>query len=298
VKSYRTSCETPAEEYLEKDFDGMSTLSKSISLFLFLIAFSLLALAQQPPSPKPATPETEKTGAGSEKNKEIEKKEQSQRALVVPMFGVTNRQDAPPLKPREKFRLFAKSAFDPVTLGLVGLQAAWSQAENQFPAYGQGAQGYGKRYGAALADEVSSSLFSNFFYPTLLKQDPRYFRLGEGTFKKRFFYSVKQEFICHTDKGGRSFNFSNVLGAFTAGAISNLYYPGNTLIRTIPATATSPAIPVYHNDRGVGLTISRATIAIGYGTMGGLLDEFWPDILQKLHKPKKADGMPASSSNH
>jgi len=261
----------------------MRSLARNF-LYGAAITLSAHALAQQPPSPKPATPESEKPGAGSEEDKAIEKKEQSQRALVVPMFGVTNRQDARPLKPNEKLQLFAKSAFDPVTLGIVGLQAGLSQSENQFPGYGQGAQGYGKRYGAALADEVSSSFFSNYFYPTLLKEDPRYFRLGQGSFKQRFFYGVKQEFVCHTDKGGRSFNFSNVLGAFTAGGISNLYYPGNTLIRTIPATGTSPAIPVYENDRGFGLTMSRATIALGYGMIGGLFDEFWPDILNKLHK--------------
>jgi hypothetical protein len=260
----------------------MNFLAKTVAYLAFVISSILPALAQHPPSPKPATPETEKTNAGSDKEKQLQKKEQSQRALVVPMFGVANRADAPPLKSGQKFRLFARSAFDPFTLSLVGAEAGLSQADNQFPAYGQGAQGYGKRYGAAVADEVSSSFFSNYFYPTLFKADPRYFRLGEGGFPRRFFYGVKQEFVCHTDKGGRSFNFSNVLGAFTAGAISNIYYPGNTLIRTIPATGTSPAIPVYHNERGFGLTMSRASIAVTYGMIGGLLNEFWPDIRRMI----------------
>jgi hypothetical protein len=186
-----------------------------------------------------------------------------------------------------------KSAFDPATIGIVGVQAALSQGENEFPAYGQGVQGYAKRFGASLADEVSSGLWSNYVYPTLLKEDPRYFRSGEGSFGRRVVYSFKQEFVCHTDKGGRSFNFSNVLGAFTSGAISNLYYPGNTVIRTIPLTANSPAIPVYENDRGVELTLSRTAIALGYGTIGGLFDEFWPDIHRKLfHRHDTADAFP------
>ena len=254
--------------------------------FLLSVPVSISA-AQQPssasqqqsaPAPRPEAPK-------SDEERQIERKEQSQRVLgVLPQFGVTSRPDAPPLTPRGKFHLFAKSAFDPVSIGVVGLQAGLSQAENEFPAYGQGAQGYGKRFGAALADEVDSGFWSNYAYPVLLKEDPRYFRLGEGSFGRRLAYSVKQEFVCHTDKGGRSFNFSNVLGAFTSGAISNLYYPGNTLIRTIPATSTSPAIPVYENDRGVGLTLSRTSIALGYGTIGGLFDEFWPDIQQKLFR--------------
>ena len=248
------------------------------------------------PSPRPTTPHPETNPGGkTEDERKIERREQSQRVLgVLPQFGVTSRQDAPPLTPHEKFHLFAKSAFDPVTIGVVGLQAGLSQAQNEFPAYGQGAQGYGKRFGASLADSVSSGFFSNYAYPVLLKEDPRYFRLGEGSVGHRVWYGLKQEFVCHTDKGGRAFNFSNVLGAFTSGAISNLYYPGNTLIRTIPATATSPAVPVYENDRGVALTLSRTSIALGYGIIGGLFDEFWPDIQKRIFH-KRSGEAPATA---
>jgi hypothetical protein len=191
----------------------------------------------------------------------------------MPQFTVTNRQNAPPLTPREKFHLFTKMAFDPAEFALVGVQAGISQAQDGFPAYGQGAAGYGKRYGAAFADEVSAGFFSNFFYPTLLKEDPRYFRLGEGSFKHRFGYALKQEFVCHTDKGGRSFSWSNTLGALSSGGLSNVYYP--------------------QDDRGFELTMSRSGIALLYGSVGGLLDEFWPDVNRKLfHKHKKSEPVP------
>jgi hypothetical protein len=243
-------------------------------------------------SPRPAAPTSQSqtnSGTKSEEEKQIEEKEQSQRVLgVIPDFGVTSRQNASPLTSAEKFHLFAKSAFDPATIGIVGLQAGLSQGENEFPAYGQGAQGYGKRFGASLADEVSAGFWTNYVYPTLLKEDPRYFRRGEGSFADRFVYSLVQEIVCHTDRGGRSFAFSNVLGAFTSGAISNLYYPGNTLIRTIPATSTTPAMPVYENDRGALLTLSRAAIALGYGTIGGVFDEFWPDIQRRFSRKHKS----------
>lgn len=211
----------------------------------------------------PAPPPKQNTQNKSENEKEIEKKEQSQRVLgVIPQFGTTSRQNAPPLTSREKFRLFYKSASDPVELVAVGLQAGLGQAEDEFPEYGQGAAGYGKRYGATLADEVSGGFWANYFYPVLLKEDPRYFRLGEGTVGHRLRYALTQELICHTDKGGRSFAWENFLGAFTTGAVSNLYYP--------------PA------ERGVGLTMSRSAIAIGYGSLGGLVDEFYPDISRRL----------------
>jgi hypothetical protein len=206
---------------------------------------------------QPPSPDTEK---------ELQKKEQSQRILgVAPLFGMTSRMNARPLTTGEKFHLFVRSSFDPFVWAAAGLQAGVSQAENEFPGYGQGAAGYGKRYGATLADEVDSNFQSNFFYPTLLKEDPRYFRLGQGSLGHRIVYSLKQEFVCHNDKGGQAFNFSNVLGAFTAGGISNLYYPST--------------------DRGLGLTLSRSTISLAYGSIGGLVDEFWPDINHKLfHK--------------
>lgn len=227
---------------------------------------SLAALAQSAPAaPQPAPA----TAAKTADEQQIERQEQSQRMLgVIPNFGTTSRQNAPPLSPGQKFHLFYKSAFDPVELSVVGLQAGLSQAEDEFPEYGQGAAGFGKRYGATLADEVSSGFFANYFYPVLLKEDPRYFRLGTGSIKRRLGYALLQEVNCRTDKGGRSFAFENVLGAFTAGSLSNLYYP--------------------QEERGFGLTMSRSAIAIGYGSLGGLVDEFYPDISQWLfHRHQK-----------
>ena len=229
-----------------------------------------MAMAQAAPG-APVAPEK------TEQEKEIEKKEQSQRALgVLPQFAVTSRENPPPLTTGEKFHLFRKSAFDPVEFALVGLQAGISQAQNSFPGYGQGAQGYGKRYGAAFADEVSSGFWSNFFWATTLKEDPRYFRLGEGTFKRRFFYALEQEIVCRTDKGTRSFSWENTLGALSGGGLSNIYYPTG--------------------DRGFELTMSRAGIAILYGSAGGLFDEFWPDIHSKLFHGKHKKGEPQTKT--
>jgi len=214
------------------------------------------------PQPKTGTP-APNPAAKTEEEKAIERKEQSQRILgVVPQFGMTSRQNAPPLSSGEKFHLFAKSAFDPAIIVIEGLQAGLSQAENEFPGYGQGAQGYGKRYGASFADEVSSGFFANYFYSVLLKEDPRYYRLGHGSIKRRIWHSLLQEFVCRKDAGGQSFNYQNVLGAFSSGGLSNAYYPSS--------------------DRGFGLTMSRSAIALGYGSAGGLVDEFWTDINRKV----------------
>jgi hypothetical protein len=237
-------------------------ITQLLRLALLVSCLSLTTAAQ---NDAPAKPEPQ-SGQQTDREKEMQKKEQSQRILgIAPQFGVTSRQDAAPLTKGEKFHLFTRGAFDPFNFASAGFQAGLGQLQNEFPGYGQGAEGYGKRYGASFADQVSSNFFSNYFYPVLLKEDPRYFRLGEGPIKRRIFWSLKQEFVCRTDSKEHSFNWSNVLGAFSAGGLSNAYYP--------------------KTDRGLGLTMSRSAISLGYGSIGGLVDEFWPDISRKLfHK--------------
>jgi len=295
----------------------MNAFIRNSFKLLVLVSLASLSFAQQPaptpepqPTPAAATPEArpatpEAPPAPQEKDKptatpnaqptppqqpekpaqdqekDIQKKEQSQRILgVVPQFGVTSREHPAPLTPGQKFHLFARSSFDPFEYVAAGFQAGLSQAQNEFPGYGQGVAGYGKRYGAALTDEVSSNFFANFFYPVLLKEDPRYFRSGQGSIKRRIAYSLAQEFVTRADSGHRRFNFSNVLGAFSSGGLSNLYYPSS--------------------DRGFGLTMSRSAISLAYGSIGGLVDEFWTDIDHKLfHKhPKEQSTDKDASANH
>jgi hypothetical protein len=260
-------CAARAQGYLSPTDAGASVLGARTN--------DEIAFLPQAPS---ASKQQQDAQSKAQQQKKIEEKEQSQRTLgIVPRFGTTNRMDAPPLSPGEKFHLFAKTAFDPVTVVIAAAQAGVSQADNQFKGYGQGAGGYGKRFGAAFADQVSTGFFSNFMYPTLFKQDPRYFRKGHGGFPRRFVYSLKQELICHTDNWGRAFNASNILGAFSSGALSNAYYPSD--------------------DRGFKLTMSRSGLAVAYATAGNLLNEFWPDISHKLHKSKPDSPPPATTKS-
>jgi hypothetical protein len=224
--------------------------------FVLFSAMALQTIAQQPAPTPPAQSQ-------QERSQEILRQEEKQRALgVVPLFSMTNLHNAPPLTARQKWQLMLKSQLDPFTFVSAGLTAGIGQATNSFVQYGQGAEGYAKRYGAALADNADTSFFSNYAYPVLFHEDPRYFRWGEGRIRKRIAYAFEQVFVTKKDSGGRTFNFANVLGVFTAGAISNTYYPSH--------------------DRGLGLTASRAAIALGYGSVGNLFLEFWPDINQRL----------------
>jgi hypothetical protein len=136
--------------------------------------------------------------------------EEHQRILwVIPAFGVTDLQHAPPLTAKHKLALAARQAFDPFVWVSSGIQAGASQAGNEFPGYGQGISGFSKRYGATMLDSVDSGLASSAFC-ALLKQDPRYFRLGQGSIAQRTLYSMAQQFSAKNDDGHRQFNWANV----------------------------------------------------------------------------------------
>ncbi len=184
------------------------------------------------------------------------KVEEKQRVLgIVPNFYVSYISDPVPLTSKQKFNLAWKTVVDPVTFLLVGGSAGVEQAQNHFAAYGQGAQGYGKRFGANYADTVAGTFIGGALLPSLLKQDPRYFYKGSGSKTSRFFYAIGNAVICKGDNGHWQTNYSNILGSLAAGGISNLYYP--------------------EQDRsGAGLTFENATIGIGTSAASNLLQEF------------------------
>ena len=233
--------------------------------------------APLPPSSATAQPDVPQAQSSQEPPRktaeEILEEEKKQRMLgVVPIYGMTNYQYAPALTPGQKFDLMSRSYLTVFPYLAAGFQAGLSQATNSFEGYGQGAAGYGKRFGSALADGADSAFFSNYLYPVLFKQDPRYFRMGEGYRRKRRVLSaLEQEFVTKKDSDRTPvFSYSNVLGALTAGTISNAYYP--------------------KEERGFGLTMSRTAIAFGWGMAGNFILEFWPDISRGLfHKQKTPD---------
>jgi hypothetical protein len=203
---------------------------------------------------------------------QLKQQERQRIAGVVPNFNVSYNKDAAPLSKKQKLKLAWRTATDPVAFGIAGFDAGLSQAENDFPGYGQGAQGYAKRFGASYADNFDGTILGNAIFPILLKQDPRYFRRGEGSFPSRFFYALSTTVWCKNDNGKWGPNFSNILGNLAAGGISNLYYPAS--------------------DRGAGLTLERGFTVTAYGAFGGVFNEFWPDVARKLFKDKMAKLQP------
>ena len=188
------------------------------------------------------------------------KDQEKQKALgFIPNFYVTYVPNAVALAPRQKFELAWKTMIDPVTFGITGAVAGLQQANNDFSGYGQGAQGYAKRYGAAYADMVTSTLIGGALFPSLFKQDPRYFYKGTGSKRSRLLYALANSVICKGDNGHWQANYSALLGSLAAGGISNLYYPPK--------------------DRDAGLTLQNALIGLGATAAANVLQEF---VVKKL----------------
>lgn len=193
------------------------------------------------------------------------KGEEKQRVLgIVPNFYVTYLPDAAPLDAKQKFELAWKSTVDPVNFAIVGAVAGLEQWDDEFNGYGQGAEGYAKRYGAAYADGAISTFIGSAILPSLLKQDPRYFYKGSGSNRSRVLYAIAMSVICKGDNGRWQANYSGILGGLAAGGISNLYYPSQ-------------------NRNGAELTFENAAIGIGAAAGANLLQEF---VIPKF-TPKK-----------
>ena len=181
--------------------------------------------------------------------------QEQQRVLgIFPNFYTSFIWDAAPLNRKQKFNLMFHATLDPVQFGTTAIVAGVEQATNRFPAYGDGIEGYAKRYGAAYADSFIGRFLGSAVFPSMLGQDPRYFYQGTGSSRSRVWHAVSSSIICRGDSGHRQAHYSHILGNLSAGAISNLYHPDK--------------------DRGLGLTFGNALIGLGGSAGVNLVREF------------------------
>jgi hypothetical protein len=240
------------------------------------------APAQSPAPQESSSSQTPAAAPDAEKSKRQKAAEQiqqqeHQRVLgIIPSFNTTYVSDAVSLTAKEKVHLAFRSAVDPYTFAIAFIVAGLGEARGDDPRFGWGPEGYGKRSGAAYLDAFDGTMIGNAFLPIILHQDPRYFRLGHGTFRHRLFYAVATSFICKHDNTGKwEPNYSNVGGNIISGAISNVYYPDakNGIAQTFEA----------------GITVTLE------GTFGASLQEFWPDISRKLFHKDPTGGLDAQA---
>jgi hypothetical protein len=175
---------------------------------------------------------------------------------------------------KERVKLSVGDMVDPFTVLNIAFNAGVSQAENNDPTFGQGAEGYGKRFGAAAADQASGDFFKFIVYPTIFSEDPRYYRLAEGTTKARMAHAIEHAVIAHKEDGREMFNFSEWLGTTSTVVLSNTYHPGN--------------------KRGVGPAAEGISINIATDVGFDMLREFWPEIARKFRLPFRDENEPKS----
>lgn len=170
-----------------------------------------------------------------------------------------------PLSGSQKFHIFLQQTHSPYVFATTAFDAGLAQLSDDWPAYGQGMEGYGKRYGALLANHAAASFFESFLLPTAFHQDPRYFLRGpEERFLPRLGYSASRVFITRTDDGHSTFNTSLVLGMLLVASLTNSYYP--------------------RPQRGFEETMSRFGGGLIFSAQNNLLREFWPDLSRIFHK--------------
>jgi len=189
------------------------------------------------------------------------KDEEKQRVLgVIPNFYVTYVPNAAPLTPKQKYNLAWRLNIDPVSFLLAGQTAGIQQAQNEFSGYGQGAEGYAKRYAATYANFTISNFLGSAVFPSIFKQDPRYFYKGIGTTKSRVLYALANAVICKGDSGHWQVNYSGIIGSLASGGISNLFYPAS-------------------DRNGPALTFENTAMSVGSTAIFNLMQEF---VLRKL----------------
>ena len=264
-------------------------------LFLALLTAGLVAVntptfaqQQSPPANTTSTPDSTPTApkdpkddpAANQTDKSVGKSKLEQQTgtkndrifEVLPNYGtVRTNKDLPPLTVGQKFRLATASAIDWAVWPFNGALAAIAQAKNDPESWGQGWGAYGKRYGASYADNTIGTFMTTAIWPSMLHEDPRYYRMAEGPISHRIYYSANRLFVTRTDSGATRFNYSESIGNAAAAAISNVYYPASE--RTASRNATT-----------FGFLIL-------YDGLSNELKEFWPDVHRKLahkHNPQIA----------
>jgi hypothetical protein len=176
------------------------------------------------------------------------------------------------LEIKDKLFLFLRDTVDPETFLAAGFDAGISQAENHDPSFGQGGGGYGKRLAASYIDQVQFRFFKEFAYPTIFREDPRYYRIGQGPVRRRIMHAVAHSVVAYNDNGKPMFNYSEWLGEISGESLSSLYHPGN--------------------KRGVAPAARNIAIDVGLDIGYDELREFWPEIARKFKLPFRYQNQP------
>jgi hypothetical protein len=240
------------------------------------MAFSLASRAQQL---EQRPPETQSTRSGNQAQQADEDASapkfdpqsggsNDRLFWTLPNFlSLENAHSIAPLTSAQKFRLVARASFDPMNIPFFAFLAGISQADNSESGYGQGSIGYAKRFGSNFADGTSENFFVQAVFPSIFRQDPRYYQDGKASFWRRTGYAASRIAVIRGDSGHMQLNISELAGSAAAAALSNMYRP--------------------ITDRTLPNTVEIWGSMMGWDTFFNMLREFWPDIRRKVHQRKE-----------
>lgn len=182
----------------------------------------------------------------------------TKRSLFFPDLAATPGR----LSTAEKFKLFVDDSISPAELTESALGAAIAQASDSPSGYGQGGEGYAKRFGSSMARGASQEFFGTFLLASALHQDPRFFPEVNPSFGRAAKYSLQRVFVTRSDAGRNVANWSGLLGAAMAEGLANTYWP--------------------EQDRTAGQTVRRFGFDLATRAGGNMLRDYWPVFFKKL----------------
>lgn len=226
---------------------------------LLLVTASAFGAQPDPPT-RPASQPTSQQRAA----RQVRQEEHQHILAVIPNFETSYNRKFAPLTVKQKFQLDYRTMFDPFQLVIAGMDAGASQAQGSFRGYGPGPVGFAKRFGASYADILDGYFWGSGVLPSLMHEDPRFFRKNRGGILNRALYAAATTVWCRWDNGRWGPNYANVAGNFIAGGISNAYYPAN--------------------DRGASLTLERGLTDLADQVFVSEFVEFLPSHLRRKHR--------------
>lgn len=175
-------------------------------------------------------------------------------------------EHVPRLDARDKMFFWLHEEARPSAALPAFVSAGYGQITNDDPKFGTDSGAFGQRLGAILIRQASMRFFSSSLIPTLDGEDPRYYRKADGSYFARTGWAAEQAFIGRRDSGRRTFNVSNIVGHLAASALTPAYYP--------------------ERSAHASVVLSTWATSIAGSAGNNLFLEFWPDVLNKLHKKK------------
>jgi hypothetical protein len=222
-----------------------------------------------PDAPTPQTPAAQ-TDQGPKAQLKQTMQVLGKRSIFFPELAHERR----PLTSAQKFELAVDETIAPSRFVGSLFTAGISQARDSLPGYGQGWDGFGKRYGSSVASNASSHLLGTGVIPSLTHEDPRYFVKLFGNPRSRILYAMSRVLITRTDDGRSTFNWGTVMGGLMAESLAVSYLPDT--------------------ERTAGKTFTRFGVRLGFSALDNVVKEYWPTIfkglrINKIVPPERSD---------